>query len=355
MNIIPRQVLRQLLADYGLTLLGEPARLDALLADLCGSYPRERFLLVHALRERIPIELQNQSQGGKAHELRLSQRLQRRYGFSTEAAQWAVESWFIALNAVSPEEDLALTDEPFTHVEEVMLQILAQEPLSSHQVATVLKTTQQQAVEWLNQLQELGRVESIWLKHRSPHYAFYKVVSSEKRIAAEVAARKTAEKQLAEADLARKKADKRAVTAREEEQQKLSNRMEKLVAARQKAERRAVSAERRAEQESPARKSAERRADQEATARKSAERRADQEATARKSAERRADQEAAAWKRAEQQATTTHGRLPRSASPDSHPHRHSRSHSPNSPSKKGCFSTILLGLNLLTLLGLMIQ
>ena len=94
----PRRTLRRLLAQYGPALLDDPARVDALLADLCGPHHRERFLLVHALRERIPAELLSQPQGGAVHGRRLSQRLQRRYGFSDEAAQWAIESWALALD-----------------------------------------------------------------------------------------------------------------------------------------------------------------------------------------------------------------------------------------------------------------
>ena len=97
MHPLPRRILRQLLADYGPTLLDDPTRVDALLADLSGLYHKERFLLVHALRERIPSELLAQPQGGAVHGRRLSQRLQKRYGFSVEAAQWAIESWALAL------------------------------------------------------------------------------------------------------------------------------------------------------------------------------------------------------------------------------------------------------------------
>ena len=100
MHPLPRRTLRRLLSQYGPSLLDQPARVDALLADLCGPYQRERFLLVHALRDRIPAELLAQPQGGTVHWLRLSQRLQRRYGFSAEAAQWAIESWALALNIV---------------------------------------------------------------------------------------------------------------------------------------------------------------------------------------------------------------------------------------------------------------
>ena len=289
MNLVPRQVLRQLLADYGLTLLGEPARVNALLADLCETYPRERFLLVYALRERIPAELQNQPQDGMAHRLRLSQRLQKRYGFSAEAALWAVESWSLALNADSPEEEFALTDKPFSHVEEVILQILAQEPLSSHEVATVLKTTRQQAAEWLQHLQELEKVESIWLKQRSPHYAFYKVVSSEERIAAEVAARKRAEDQIAAEAVTREIAEKRAEAAekwaeeaKEKERQKLKDRIDAENSARLKAERRAESAVK------VAHRRAKKQIAPEVAARKKAEKRLAEETKAREKAEQRA-------------------------------------------------------------------
>ena len=98
MHPLPRRTLRRLLAQYGPALFDDPARVDALLADLCGPHHRERFLLVHTLRERIPAELLAQPQGGAVHGRRLSQRLQRRYGFSDEAAQWAIESWALALD-----------------------------------------------------------------------------------------------------------------------------------------------------------------------------------------------------------------------------------------------------------------
>ena len=95
---LPRSILSRLLADYGPALVNEPARVDALLADLCTEYPRERFLLVHALRERIPADLLARPRGGGALGQRLTRRLQSEYGFSAEAARWAVESWAMALH-----------------------------------------------------------------------------------------------------------------------------------------------------------------------------------------------------------------------------------------------------------------
>ena len=89
----PRRTLSKLLTDYGLDLLDDPARMNALLADLSGEFDRERFLLVHALREGIPADLLSQKRGSTASERRLTKRLQKRYGVSDKAAQWAVESW----------------------------------------------------------------------------------------------------------------------------------------------------------------------------------------------------------------------------------------------------------------------
>jgi len=54
MHPLPVRILRQLIAQYDSAMLEDPARVDALLADLCGPHHGECFLLVHALRERIP-------------------------------------------------------------------------------------------------------------------------------------------------------------------------------------------------------------------------------------------------------------------------------------------------------------
>ena len=99
----PRRTLSKLLTDYGLDLLDDPARMNALLADLSGEFDRERFLLVHALREGIPADLLSQKRGRTASERRLTKRLQKRYGVSDKAAQWAVESWSEALHHAAPD------------------------------------------------------------------------------------------------------------------------------------------------------------------------------------------------------------------------------------------------------------
>jgi len=72
MNPFPRHILRKLLAEYGPTLLDEPERVDAFLADLCGEYRRERYLIVQAMRWRVPADLISQPQGAATIGPRLS-------------------------------------------------------------------------------------------------------------------------------------------------------------------------------------------------------------------------------------------------------------------------------------------
>ena len=107
----PQLALRRLLTDYGPALLEDPTRVHALLADLCGSSFRERFLLVHALREHIPAELLVQHSDDTDQMQRLSQRFQRRYGLSTEAARWALESWSLSLEAARSGQDPSLKED----------------------------------------------------------------------------------------------------------------------------------------------------------------------------------------------------------------------------------------------------
>lgn len=95
----PRRVLRQLMDQYGPDLLEDPRRLEGLLADSCGAQQREIFVLIHALRMGAPQALQRTRDGQSLPVLqqRLAQRLQDRYAFTQEAANWAVQSWTEAL------------------------------------------------------------------------------------------------------------------------------------------------------------------------------------------------------------------------------------------------------------------
>lgn len=107
----PQLALRRLLTDYGPALLEDPARVHAFLADLSGSNSRERFLLVQALRAHITAELLVHHMDNTDQMQQLSHRFQTRYGFSAEAAGWAIESWSLALKAALSGQDPALEED----------------------------------------------------------------------------------------------------------------------------------------------------------------------------------------------------------------------------------------------------
>jgi hypothetical protein len=95
----PQQVLRQLIRQYGPALHANPRRVEALLQDLCGQHQREIFVLVHAQEQQIPHELLSGGASARdpVHWQRLSRRLQDRLALTAEAADWAVQSWALAL------------------------------------------------------------------------------------------------------------------------------------------------------------------------------------------------------------------------------------------------------------------
>ena len=98
----PREKLRELIAQYGRSLCDDPRRCGALLKDYCGQYKREIFVLVNALENRIAQELINAPAGIPVTLLftRLIKRLEDELAMTTEAAQWAMESWALALGVI---------------------------------------------------------------------------------------------------------------------------------------------------------------------------------------------------------------------------------------------------------------
>ena len=95
----PRAVLRDLIAQYGISLAMDPVRTEGLLRDTCGASRREIFVLVNAARQKVPADLL-----APRHSLSLpalkefcERRLSDELGFSEEAAAWAVGSWAGAL------------------------------------------------------------------------------------------------------------------------------------------------------------------------------------------------------------------------------------------------------------------
>lgn len=106
MNPLPRQKLCELIATYGKTICEDAQQCADLLQQTCRPYRRELFLLLLALNEHVPTELLSASQETPPEELlmKLATRLRDRRSVPAEAAQWAVESWALALQVISREE-----------------------------------------------------------------------------------------------------------------------------------------------------------------------------------------------------------------------------------------------------------
>jgi hypothetical protein len=107
MSDVPRQTLRDLIAKYGRDLCSDAGRCEGLLRDLCGSYRREINILVSALEERVPLDLLA-AHNSVPRELllaRLTKRLEDQLGLTEEAAQWAVDSWALALGVITDREN----------------------------------------------------------------------------------------------------------------------------------------------------------------------------------------------------------------------------------------------------------
>jgi hypothetical protein len=103
MNNAPRNSLRQIIAKYGNDLCGDARRCENLLKDLSGEYRREINVLISALEERVPLDL---LAAGKSlpRELllnKLAKRLEDNLGLTKEAANWAVDSWALALGVAT--------------------------------------------------------------------------------------------------------------------------------------------------------------------------------------------------------------------------------------------------------------
>ena len=113
MTDMPRQQLHYIITHYGRSICDDPKRCEALLKDLCPQQKREIFLLVGALREGVAKELlkPNQLLPMETVISRLSQKLYDELGFDIGLAQWAVESWALALGvkfnsvAIAPSPD----------------------------------------------------------------------------------------------------------------------------------------------------------------------------------------------------------------------------------------------------------
>lgn len=111
MHWIPRDKLFQLIQRYGKELGEDPRRCEALLRDVCGTYRKEIFALVSAVREGIPAELLEavKTVPHPAAIARYSQKLHENFGISSELCQWTVETWAYALGIVTKRDLLPAT------------------------------------------------------------------------------------------------------------------------------------------------------------------------------------------------------------------------------------------------------
>jgi hypothetical protein len=100
----PRIILKDLVGRYGKSLATDPLRTEGLLRDTCGTYPREIFVLVNAVRQKIAVDLLAPRHSLSFTLLQdfLARRLRDELALSDDASHWAVESWADALG-LSPE------------------------------------------------------------------------------------------------------------------------------------------------------------------------------------------------------------------------------------------------------------
>ena len=102
MDNSPRIILKDLVGRYGTSLVTDPLRTEGLLRDMCGSYHREIFVLVNAVRQKVPADLLAPRHSLPLNLLQdfLARRLCDELSLSGDASHWAVESWAFALGLV---------------------------------------------------------------------------------------------------------------------------------------------------------------------------------------------------------------------------------------------------------------
>jgi len=97
---LPRKKLCELLDHYGIIIIEDAERCESLLRNACGDeYKRAIFVLVNAIREGVVKEISNLPQSLLNDEElnRLAQHLHENLWLDKSAADWAVESWALAL------------------------------------------------------------------------------------------------------------------------------------------------------------------------------------------------------------------------------------------------------------------
>jgi len=109
-NNYPRQILIDLITKYSSTITEDPSKCKALLLDYCGKYQQEVNVLHTALTTKTVQKMLNPSSKlpVKVVLATHTRALVDQVGLSEKAAQWAVESWLLALGIAS-DKDLFVT------------------------------------------------------------------------------------------------------------------------------------------------------------------------------------------------------------------------------------------------------
>ena len=102
MNDVPRRKLCEIIKGYGVSVCFDSTRCEGLLRDFCGQYDKEIFVLLGAVRQRVPLDLLYYKKEVLTGLImaQLSDRLASSLSFNRYAARWAVESWALALRVV---------------------------------------------------------------------------------------------------------------------------------------------------------------------------------------------------------------------------------------------------------------
>jgi tetratricopeptide (TPR) repeat protein len=99
-NPVPKEKLKDIISQYGLSIIEEPQRCKGLLLDLCGNCKKEINALIFALICKIPEELEKSKQlPWEITKGRLKNKLIDEFGMVEKLSEWAIETWAEAINA----------------------------------------------------------------------------------------------------------------------------------------------------------------------------------------------------------------------------------------------------------------
>ena len=97
LNDIPARALATLYEHVGDALLHDKLLCRAQLADSCGTFPTEVFVLSSVVREGLLMPLAAMSHAPHVRATALAQRIQQQLGFRSDVATWAADAWALAL------------------------------------------------------------------------------------------------------------------------------------------------------------------------------------------------------------------------------------------------------------------